>query len=78
MGHDWSRPKRPEPVALTVAQLIERLKTFPPDLPVCYRDVEWGVLAVNAIEQVGTEEATEANHSHPAPECVWLYQKEGW
>ena len=70
--------RAPEPVALTVAELIERLKTFPPDLPVCYLDVEQGVLVVNVVEQVDAKRATIANLGHKAPECVWLFQREGW
>lgn len=69
---------KPDPKALTVAELIERLKTFSPDLPVCYRDAEWGVLAVNVVEQIDAKKATYENHGCAAPECVWLFQKEGW
>jgi len=37
---------------MTVAQLIEKLKDLPPDLPVAYFDDEYGVQVVEAIVRV--------------------------
>ena len=42
---------------MTIAQLIEKLKEFPPDLPVASFDVEYGVQLVENVVHVSGKES---------------------
>ena len=42
---------------MTVAQLIEKLKEFPSDLPVASFDVEYGVQVVEDVDRVSKHDS---------------------
>ena len=57
---------------MTVAQLIEKLKEFPPDLPVASFDVEYGVEVVEDVERVCKAESCLMNRKGNREEYVEL------
>ena len=57
---------------MTAAQLIEKLKEFPPDLPVASFDVEYGVQVVEDVERVSKRESCLMDHAGNREEYIEL------
>ena len=55
---------------MTVAQLIEKLKEFPPDLPAASFDVEYGVQVVEDVKHVSKHESCLMNREGNREEYV--------